>query len=77
MTRDEWRIIFGNNLSDVLEEVGISQNQLAKECGVSAGSISDYVNGWSTPNIPTLINMIYAMDISVDELVDVDERIDD
>lgn len=77
MTRDEWRVIFGNNLSDVLEEVGISQNQLAKECRLSTGSISDYVNGWSTPNIPTLINMAYTLDVSVDELVDVGECIDD
>lgn len=77
MTRDEWRITFGNNLSDILEEVDISQNQLAKECGLSIGSISNYVNGWSAPSIPALINMSYTLDVSVDELVDVGELIVD
>ena len=76
MTRDEWRIIFGDNLHDILTSYGMSQNQLAKESGLSIGTISDYVNKWTVPNIPAIINMAYSLDVNVEELTDFGDRIE-
>ena len=76
MTKNEWRSIFCANLRDAIEDSGMSQKLLAKECNLSTGSVSDYINGWSVPGVVALVNISYALDISIDELVNVDELID-
>lgn len=76
MTREEWKDIFRNNLADILEEKGISQTQLARETNLSPSRVSDYLKGYATPTIFAIINMAYALDMDVSELVDFDERID-
>lgn len=75
MTRGEWKNAFGDNLSSILREKGISQNQLAKDSGLSKGMISDYINKFTAPNIFAIINMSHALDISVDDLIDFGERV--
>lgn len=75
MTQVEWRNIFGNNLADILQEKGISQAQFAKDAGMSVSRINDYINKNATPTIFAIINMAYALDMDVNELVDFDERI--
>ena len=77
MTRDEWRTTFGGNLVDLINEVGISQNQLAKDSSISSSSISGYINKWSAPSVIAIVNMAYALNVSVDELIDFGEGIDD
>ena len=76
MTQTEWRNIFGNNLAEILEEKGMTQSQLARDAGLSVSRINDYVNENATPTIFAIINMAYALDMDVGELVDFDERID-
>ena len=76
MTQEKWKTIFANNLVDILEDKGMSQRQLAKDSGVSAAMISDYVNGIRMPGLSAVINMAYALDMDVSELVDFDERIE-
>ena len=75
MTQTEWRRIFSNNLVDILREKGMSQAQLARDSGLSVSRISDYINTNATPTIFAIINMAYALDIDVNELVDFDDRI--
>lgn len=75
MTRYEWGEIFGSNLVDILEEKGMSQAQLARDSGLSASRISDYINNNATPTIFAIINMAYALDMEVSALVDFDDRI--
>ena len=75
MTQTEWKNTFGANLSDILQEKGMSQSQLAKDTGMSMSRISDYINGKATPTIFAIINMAYALDVEVSEFVDFDERI--
>ena len=77
MTREEWKDIFGGNLDAILQDYRISQKELAKMSGVSQGMISDYINGWTAPNIFALINIVKALDIEIDELVNVGEMITD
>ena len=75
MTQTEWRRIFANNLLVILREKGMSQAQLARDSGLSVSRISDYINMNATPTIFAIINMAYALDIDVNELVDFDDRI--
>lgn len=75
MTQSEWKHVFGNNLSDILEEKGMSQAQLARDSGVSMGMISDYINKRSVPGIFAVINMAYALDMEVSELIDFGDRV--
>lgn len=75
MTQIEWKHIFGDNLAAILEEKGISQARLARDAGMSVSRINDYINKNATPSIFAIINIAYALDIDVGELVDFDERI--
>ena len=75
MTRGSWKSAFGDNLASILNEKGISQRQLSKDSGVTIGMISDYINKFAAPNIFAIINIAYALDIDVDELMDFGDRI--
>lgn len=76
MTQDEWKFTFGDNLDSILKDRHMSQKELAKMCDISQGMISDYVNGFRAPNIFAVINIAYALDTDIDELVDVGDTID-
>ena len=75
MTQEQWKRTFANNLLDILEEKGMSQRQLAIDSGVSTSMISDYINGLRMPGLASAINMAYALDMEVGELVDFGDRI--
>ena len=75
MTQTEWRNIFADNLACILEDAGMSQAQLAREAGLSVSRINDYINKNATPTIFAVINIAYALDMDVSELVDFDDRI--
>lgn len=76
MTREEWKNIFGDNLNSILQERGMSQRQLSIDSGVSQAMISDYINKRQIPGLQAAINMAYALDIDVSDLIDFDERIE-
>lgn len=76
MTQETWKRIFARNLTDILADKGMSQRQLALDSGVSTAMISDYVNGVSMPGLAAAVNMAYALDMDVSELIDFDERIE-
>ena len=75
MTQSDWRDIFADNLSGILQEQGMAQSELARDTGLSVSRISDYINKKTTPTVFAIINMAYALDVDVNELVDFDERI--
>lgn len=76
MTLKEWTTVFGENLADLLADKGMTQYDLARDSGLSAGSISAYVNKQSPPGIKAIVNIAYALDVTIDELVDFGDRID-
>lgn len=77
MTQTEWKNIFAGNLVSILEEKGMSQRQLSKDSGVAISNISDYIHKRSTPGLTAIINMAYALDIGIDELIDFGESINE
>ena len=76
MSEVEWIETFGDNLIDILKEEGMSQQELADECGVAKSVISSYIHKTRMPSLKTIINMAYALNTSIDVLVDFGERIE-
>jgi transcriptional regulator with XRE-family HTH domain len=76
MTLGKWKDAFGDNLSALLREKNMTQKDLAIESGVSMGMISDYVNKFTEPSIFAIINMAYALDVDIDDLIDFGEPIE-
>ena len=76
MKREEWKETFAENLKSILDERGMTQRELAEDSGVSTTAISEYISKRQTPNIMAIINIAYALDMEVSELVDFDERIE-
>lgn len=76
MKLKEWMDAFGDNLSDLLEERKMTQQELAKASGVSVGSINAYMHKQSPPGIKAIVNMSYALDVDLNELLDFGDTID-
>lgn len=75
MTELEWMCIFGDNLVSILNEYGMTQRELADRAGLSESTISQYIHKQKMPSLRAAINIAYALDIPIDELVDFDERV--
>lgn len=75
MTEQEWREQFAENLKERLEEYGYSQRDLADIVGISESAISRYLYGQQVPKATVILNIAYALDCSVDELIDFDDRV--
>lgn len=76
MTETEWLDIFADNLASMMEEVGYTQTDLAKETRLAQSTISDYLNKHKLPGVKAIINIAYALDCEVTELIDFDEIIE-
>lgn len=61
--------IFAVRLKALREELGMSQNQLAKELDISRGSISFYENGQRTADIETLEKVAKFFKVDYDYLM--------
>lgn len=70
MTELEWLEIFSANLRELLEERGFTQRDLAIASRLSDSTISDYIHGQKIPGLRAIINIAYALEISIDELID-------
>lgn len=60
----------GNNISDHLNELGMSQRDLAKAVGVNEVSMSRYVTGVRIPKAPVLARIAIALHTTSEELMD-------
>jgi transcriptional regulator with XRE-family HTH domain len=70
MSETEWLKIFGDNLVYHLQNVGMTQEQLANATGLTQASISRYAAGRQLPGIRAIVNIANVLGITVDELVD-------
>lgn len=75
MTKTEWLDKFSKKLNSLMIEQGYSQKSLAEETGLDRRTIARYINGDHIPTVRAIINLVYALDCSIDELIDFDERI--
>ena len=75
MSEFEWLDIFGDNLVSLLKDARMSQRELAEAADLSEGTISSYIHKRKIPSLKAIINIAYAFDISIDELVDFGEMV--
>lgn len=64
--------MFSDLLKSLREQKHISQTQLAKEIGVSAGNISDWETGRSKPGYVALAALSRFLEVSADYLLELD-----
>lgn len=70
MTEKEWLDTFGENLMGMLNEARMTQRDLAEVSGISRPSISRYLSGQMAPSFKAIINIAYALDCDVCDLID-------
>ena len=56
----EFICIFADNLSDIMDEVGISQRQLAKKAHITEAALSRYLNKQRMPNLCYALQCEYS-----------------
>lgn len=76
MKLKEWVDIFGDNLLDLMEDKNMSQRELSKASGIPVGSINAYINKQTVPGIKAILNLSYALDVDLNELLDFGDTID-
>ena len=76
MSEAEWLDIFGDNLKEWITEFGHDQTSLADAIHVSKATVSRYINKQRMPSIKAIINLVYELNISFDELLDFGSRIE-
>ena len=69
ISEKEFIDIFAYNLIDVMREVGINQNQLAKESRLSRGTISRYLRKEMMPSARAIMNLCYVLDCEYSDLL--------
>lgn len=75
MSELEWLDIFAGNLAEILWEIGMTQKELAELTGLSEGTISNYLNRRQLPGVKAIVNIGYALNIDLNELIDFGDRI--
>ena len=58
------------NIKFYRKQLGLTQEELAERLQGKKSLISNYENGYSTPNIETLCMLANIFDITLDELVE-------
>lgn len=69
----EYQIIF-ERLKNICKQRNITNYALAKATNLSNSSISNLMNGKTTPYVDTLLRICSALDISITELIGEDEK---
>lgn len=69
MTATYWRRVFPLKLEYCLKQRGMTQRELADKIGITEASMSRYANGNRIPKITTIVNMAYALGVSIEELI--------
>lgn len=64
-------------IAECRRKQGLTQEQLAAQLGISAGAISKWENGNTTPDISLLAPLARALHITLDELFDFHEKLSD
>ena len=61
--------IFADNLRSLMEEVGITQAELADESGLTRATINRYLKKQRMPDLRSLINICYILECEVTDLI--------
>ena len=61
--------IFSDNLRELMESGGWTQQTLSEDSGISQASISGYLNGTKMPGLRSVQNICIVLGISLDDLL--------
>lgn len=75
MTEQRFIQEFGYNLQRELDDYGMTQKELADAIRVSKSTINLYINGNTMPTLKNVINIAYALDCDIEDLIDVGEMV--
>lgn len=76
MSEVEWIDIFGDNLVGMLKDAKMTQKELAEEARISNATISNYIHKKQMPNTRALVNIAYALNCSLNDLMDFGDDIE-
>ncbi|MBO5047417.1 MAG: helix-turn-helix transcriptional regulator [Clostridia bacterium] len=62
-------MLIGRNITILLYDKNIKQQDLAREAGVSPQMMSRIIKGDKVPSLPKLVAIAKALDVSLDDLV--------
>ena len=66
----DMKIKIAENIKFYRKQLGLTQGQLAEKLQGKKSLISNYENGYSTPDIYTLCKLAEIFDVTLDELVE-------
>lgn len=75
MSETEWIQEFSDTLQYYMKEHNMTQRELADKAGISESLISEYKRGMHIPTVKIVINLAYALNIEVSDLIDFGYRI--
>lgn len=75
MTELEWMDVFGDNLKEMIKEANMTQRELADASGIEESSISRFIRKERMPSLKSIINISYALDCDLNDLIDFGDRI--
>lgn len=61
--------VFASNLKYIMEYEEITQSELARKSGLSQSAINKYLNANRMPNLKAIVNICYALDCRIDDLI--------
>ena len=76
MSEVEFIDIFGDNLQSLMEERGYTQRALARESMISHVTISRYLSKERMPTAKSLVNLAFALECDLDDLVPTYDYVD-
>ena len=76
MKESQWGLEFSHVLKGLLTENRMSQKELAYRTGLSQATITGYLSGHKKPSVKALINISYALDCPLNDLVDYGEPLE-
>lgn len=76
MTELEWMEIFSGNLRGLMKEQEYTQEELSENSGIPQSSISRYLKAERIPNAKAILNLSYALDCDVVDLIDFGDTIE-
>ena len=62
------------NLKKEIEYSGKTKSQIAKEVGIKAPTLSQYISGRAQPTLATLTRLCRVLDISADDILPVNKK---
>lgn len=69
MRKEEWLYDFIKNLRAMMEKKRMTQIELAKKSNLTRKTINKYVNGQQYPSAIAIINLAYALECDLSDLI--------